>query len=667
MKLIRESGVFQKQFLRRLTMFSMAIFKKYENIKTYLIFLIALSAAFYHLYTGGFGYSSVRDLRIIHWLAMSTLVFLLYPTFKSKPDSKISKTIDMLFFSFAFLCGIYILFNWRTIVIDRGELVTNIDVFFGILATIVVLEAIRRVIGWFLLSVTLISVIYFFAGSLITSNLGHRAFSLSYVSSLLYISTSGIYGLPLGVSAKYIVLFIIFAAILRGVRGDILFNDLANSLVGHLVGGTAKVAVVSSAFFGAVSGSAAANVATTGSFTIPAMKKAGYSPRMAGAIESVASTAGQITPPILGVAAFLIADLIGIDYIVICAASLIPAILYYLTTYIVIHNYSINLGILGIVEKSKRPELLKVLADRGHLIGSFGVFIYLIVRGYSPMFSIFWGLVSLFCISMLKANTRMNIKQILFSLTEGVKDTIPIATACAAAGIISCSLLATGLGLSFSSVVLSYTQNSLILTLLFTMVATLILGCGMPTTPAYIIVSVITVQTLLGFSGIAALQAHFYIFYFAVLSTITLPVALSCYVASGIAKESPIKIGISAMILAAGVFFLPYLFIYKRGLLLLGSVHEIFLDIITSTTVMICIAFFSSQLLSRKAKEQEIELSRRIIQAILIFSIIIIVLILPSFVPYTSILSTILNFAAFIASIWFSFIFFRKKKAEIIQ
>ncbi len=634
----------------------MVIFKKFKNIKTYLIFLIAFSAALYHLYTGGFGFGSLRDLRIIHWLFMSTLAFLIYPTFKSRPKSNISKTVDLFFFGLAFLCGIYILFNWRTIVIERGEYVTNLDVFFGILATIVVLEATRRVAGWFLFSVTSIFVLYFFIGSLIPGKLGHRAFSISYVSSLLYITTEGIYGLPLGISAKYIMLFIIFAAILRGVRGDKFFTDLANSLVGHRIGGTAKVAVVSSALFGTVSGSAAANVATTGSFTIPAMKKAGYSSRVAGAIESVASTAGQITPPIMGVAAFLIADICGIGYIRICAAALTPAVLYYLAVYLAIHIYSTNLGILGVMEKNQLPKLLSVIGEGGHLIGPIVLIIYLIVRGYSPMTSIFWGLVSLFCISMLKANTRMNIKEILLSLTEGVKDAIPVATACAAAGIITCSLLASGLGLSFSNVVLSYTQGSLILTLLFTMGAALILGCGMPTTPAYIIVSVITVQSLIGLGGgVVELQAHLFVFYFAILSTITLPVALSCYVASGIAKESAVKISATAMILATGIWFLPYLFIYKKGLLLMGSMHEIFLDIITSTTIIVCTSFFSSHLLLR-TRGQRIKISRIITFILILF----IVLLLPLLIPYTSYPSTIINTIAVIAAVGLFSIFSRK-------
>jgi TRAP-type uncharacterized transport system fused permease subunit len=317
------------------------------------------------------------------------------------------------------------------------------------------------------------------------------------------------------------------------------------------------------------------------------------------------------------------------------------------------------------MEKDQRPKVLSVIRERGHLIGAVVIFLFLIIRGYSPMFSIFWGLVSLFCVSFFKANTRMNIKEISIALTEGVKNTIPIATACAAAGIISCSLLASGLGLSFSNVLLSYTQSSLFLTLLFTMGATLLLGCGMPTTPAYIIVSVITVQSLMGFSGISVLQAHFFVFYFAVLSTITLPVALSCYVASGIAKESAMKIGATAMVLAAGVWLLPYLFIYKKGVLLIGSPHEIFLDIITSTTLMVCIAFFSSQLLLRWKEGRKTLFTSRTINSILVLCVAIVVLALPSLIPYTSVSSTIVNIIACISSIWFCFFSFKGEEIPV--
>jgi len=632
-----------------------------KNIKTYLIFLIALSAALYHLYIGGFGFLSVRDLRIIHWLFMSTLAFLIYPTFKSKSKSKISKTVDLIFFSLALLCGFYILLNWRTIVIARVGYVTSMDIFFGILATIVVLEATRRVTGWFLFTVTLFFLLYFFVGSWVPGRLGHRAFSLSYVSSLLYTTTEGIYGLPLGVSARYIVLFIIFAAILRGARGDKFFTDLANSLVGHRIGGTAKVAVVGSAFFGGVSGSAAANVATTGSFTIPAMKKAGYSSRVAGAIESIASTAGQITPPVMGVAAFLIAEFCGIEYIRVCAAALIPAVLYYLTVYLVIHRHSINLGITG-MEKKQLPKLLRVIGERGHLIGPVVFFVYLIASGYSPMTSIFWGIVGLLGISMIRSNTRMSIKEMLSSLTEGAKDVIPVATACAAASIITCSLLASGLGLSFSNIVLSYTQKSLILTLLFTMGAALILGCGMPTTAAYIIVSIVTVKAITAL-GVGDLQAHFFVFYFATLSTITLPVALSCYVASGIAKESAIKIGATVMVLGTGIWFIPYLFMYKKGLLLMGSMHEILLDIITSVAMMTCVAFLSSQQLGR-LRGQRINILRAIP-----FILILSILLLPLPIPYTSFSYTIISAIALIAAFGLFYIFSKKdiQKKEMVS
>ena len=644
-------------------MFSASTFKKCDNIKIYLVFLIALFGALFHLYTGGFGYDSVRDLRITHWLVMSTLVFLLYPTSTSNPNSKISKTVDAIFFIMAFLCGIYILFGWQTIVIDRGEVLTSRDVFFGVLAIIVVLEAVRRVTGWVLFSVTLLSVIYFFIGYLMPGKLGHRAFSVSYVASLLYVSTDGIYGLPIGISAQYIALFIMFSAILNAVKGDMLFNDLANALVGHLGGGTAKVAVVSSALFGMVSGSAAANVATTGSFTIPAMKKTGFPNRMAGAIEAVASTAGQITPPVMGIAAFLIADLIGIKYITICFAAIIPAFLYYLIVYIAIHIYSKKLGLSGMMTKEERPKVLTILKERGHLLLAIILFLYLMIAGYSPMFSIFWGLVCLFFISFFKVSTRVkSIKELAIALTEGIKRTIPIAAACAAAGIISCALLATGVGLSFSNILLNYTAHSLVLTLVLTMLATLLLGCGMPTTPAYIIVSVITVQSLIGFGGISDLQAHFFIFFFACLSSITLPVALSCYVASGIAKETAMKIGSTAMVLAAGVWFIPFFFIYKKGVLLVGSVHEIFLDIITSTTLIICLAFFTGHLLLRWKQENKMLLfTSRKINFILLFCIAIIVLVLPLLIPYTSVLSTIINSIMLIGSIWLGLLSFKGK------
>lgn len=539
-----------------------------------LIAIIAIVGSLYHLSVAGFGSSSEMTLRSIHWTIISVLVFMVFPL--SKKGNKVAKVVDIIFVLCALVSGVFLYFEWP-IVSNNAGFVNGLDIFFGIIMVIVVLEASRRVVGSALTIIAVIFLVYAFFGQYAPGLFTTKGFSLEWIIGTLYMSTDGIFGMAIGVSASYIVLFVLFGSFLQATGGGKLFTNIAFALVGRKFGGPAKAAVVSSGLMGMLSGSAAANVATVGTFTIPLMKKSGYPAQVAAGIEACASTGGQFMPPVMGAAAFIIAQTLGVSYGVVCLAAIIPAVLYYLYLYLCV-DIEARKNKIERIKDADIPSIKQTLKDYGHLVLSLAMLIVMMCVGFTPGKSVFFSIIFLVISAQTRKTTRMSLGSFLNALEEGITGTIPIAAACAAAGIIGGVITLTGLGLSFSSILVAMAGNSVLLLLILTMIASIILGMGLPTTACYIILAILTAPALIGL-GAPPLAAHFFIFFFGCISTITPPVALSAYCASGIAKSNPMKTGYTAFRLGFMAFVIPYIAFYSPALLMQGSA----ISVITTT------------------------------------------------------------------------------------
>ncbi len=406
----------------------------------------------------------------------------------------------------------------------------------------------------------------------------------------MYLGTEGIFGIPVSVSATYVMLFILFGAMVERTGTGKLFMDFALALTGHTTGGPAKVACITSGLFGTVSGSAVANVMTTGAFTIPLMKRLGYRPAFAGAVEAVASTGGQIMPPIMGAAAFVMAEFLGVSYLTVAAYALIPAVLYFLAVFLAVHFEAKRTGMKGL-PKADLPRLGLVLKEQGHLFLPLVVIVGALVAGYSAPFSALCGIASVLVAAGLRKSTRHYLTplNIIEGLVSGARNTVSVALACGCAGIVIGVISLTGLGIEFTSLVLAASQNHLVLALILTMVAGIILGMGMPTTPAYIVQVALLVPALVKL-GIVVEAAHMFTFYFAILSAITPPVALAVYAANGLSNAGLWETGIAALKLGATGYIVPFMFVFGPSLLMIGEPFTIFTTAVTAILGVICLS-----------------------------------------------------------------------------
>lgn len=438
--------------------------------------------------------------------------------------------------------------------------------------------------------ITIVAIAYTLLGHHIPGLWGHRYIDLEQLISYQYLTTEGLFTIPLGVSASFIFIFILFGAFLVASGTGEFFIKFANALAGHLRGGPAKVAVLSSATFGSISGSAVANVVSTGSFTIPLMKKIGYRPVFAGAIESVASTGGQFMPPVMGAAAFIIADMLGVTYLEVCKAALIPAVLYFFALIYMVHLEARRRDLRGL-NRSELPNLFKTIKEGGHLLLPAALLVFLLVQGYSPMKAGLWAMVAVVVISWFKKETRMGPRAILEALEKGAKGSLEVALACACAGIVIGCVTQSGLGLKFSSLVIQASGGSLILSLVFVMIASLVLGMGLTTSAAYILTIILAGPVLVDL-GVAPLAAHMFVFYYACLSCITPPVALAAFAAAGLAGSKPFPTGFESMRLAIIAYLVPFIFVYHPVLIWQGSWYAIILSFVSAT--LGCMAIGSS-------------------------------------------------------------------------
>ncbi len=542
---------------------------------------IAVAMSLYHMYVAGFGPPEAMIFRGTHLLFALTLVFLLYPLKPGGGPKWRALDAVMLIASWAFILHIFLNYEYitnRTIYIDD---LTTLDKIYAVLAVLIILEATRRVLGWALP----ITAFVFLAYSVFLTNV-----KLPVLMEQLYLSTEGIFGSTLGVSASYVMLFVLFGAFMERSGTGKLFMDFALAITGHSAGGPGKVSVISSCLFGTVSGSAVANVMVDGPITIPLMKKTGFRPPFAAAVEAVASTGGQIMPPVMGAAAFVMAEFMAVSYFQVTLWAAIPAILYYVAVFFSVHFEAKRVGLIG-VPRSELPRLGAVMRQRGHLFMPILIVFVGLVAGYSAPLCALAGTLACIPMALLRKITRADIswKSVLEALEDGARNTLSVAMACACAGIVIGCVTITGMGISFTQFVVGLARELLPVALVLTALAGIILGMGMPTTPAYIVMVSLLVPALIKLGAIAP-AAHMFAFYFAILSAITPPVALAVFAAASLAKTDLWKTGWEAVRIGATGFIVPFMFIYEPSLLMIGDWQDIALSFITATIGTILLA-----------------------------------------------------------------------------
>lgn len=539
----------------------------YTGIMAKVVSAIAITFSIFQLYTAIFGVLDAHLQRAVHLGFALALSYLLYPSRKSWSRTKLHP-VDLILAILGAAAPAYICIMYNELVMRSGMMTTP-DVIMGVIGVLLVIEATRRVVGIPMVVVVLVFIAYAFAGPYMPGVLAHRGLTPEQLIGHLYFTTEGIFGIPLGVSSTFIFLFILFGAYLESTGLGKFFIDIANALAGWARGGPAKVAVISSAFMGTVSGSSVANVAGTGSFTIPMMKKLGYRKEFAGAVEAASSTGGQLMPPVMGAAAFLMAEFVGVPYIDIVAAAVIPAILYFAGVLLGVHLEARFSNLKGI-PRDQLPKAWVIFKERGHLAIPLVVIVYLLVTGFTPMRAALVAIVLSIVASALRKNTRMKPIEIVHGLETGARNVLGVVIACAAAGIIIGVVTKTGVGLKLASGLLALSGGYLLPTMFFTMIASLILGMGVPTTANYVITSTIAAPALIQM-GVPVLAAHMFVFYFGIIADVTPPVALAAYAASGISGGKPLLTGLNASKLAIAAFIIPYIFVLSPELLMINA------------------------------------------------------------------------------------------------
>ncbi|HAF50550.1 MAG TPA: C4-dicarboxylate ABC transporter permease [Synergistaceae bacterium] len=524
--------------------------------------LVAMSA--FHFYTAGLSTLPTSIHRAVHLTFAMVAVFLLYPARKSSSRRSIPWYDWLLAGLSALGCG-YIVFFFNDIA-RRGAAVFPHDLWLGIMTIVLILEAGRRVSGKVLPMLSILFLLYCYFGRQMPGVFMHRGYSINRIVQHMYLVPEGIFGVALGVSSTFVFIFILFGAFLSRCGGARFFTNLALALAGRSPGGPAKVAIAASGLLGTINGSSVANVATTGVFTIPLMKRVGYSPEFAGAVEAAASTAGQFLPPIMGAGAFVMSEFLQVPYLRIAAAAAIPAAIYYLALYFNVHCRAQRRGLKGLPERDL-PNATGVLLHDGHLLIPLGVVLYALLSKYTPLAAAFWGVISIFAVSFLRPHTRMNIRDLLKTMEEGARSALGVALACAMVGFIVGTSSLTGLGFVISNNIIELAHGRLFFTLLLGMVACLVLGMGLPTTANYIVTSTIIAPALIKMH-ILPLAAHMFVFYFGIMADLTPPVCLAAYTGAGIAGANPTQTGFQATRIALVAYLLPFTFIYSPAILL---------------------------------------------------------------------------------------------------
>lgn len=536
------------------------------------ITIVAILMSAFHLFTSWHGTLLAMKQRSLHLIFAFTLGFALYPGFKNSSKDKID-IMDWILMILSIGVWGYIFFNVEAIALKGGQMSTT-DMVLGVLAVLLTLEVTRRVVGPELPIVTIVFLLFAYFGRHLPGVFAHRGFNVTRIVSHMYMTTEGIMGTPLGVSSTFVFMFILFGSFLDKTGVGEFFIDFAYALTGSTRSGPAMTSVLSSGLMGSISGSSVANTVTTGAFTIPLMKSVGYKPHYAGAVEATASTGGQIMPPVMGAAAFIMADFTGFPYISIVKAAIIPAVLYYIAVGTMVHLEACKLGLKGMPRESL-PKVSHILRKQGYLTLPLIAIIFMLIKQYPPTMAaltgIVIGVVVAFAASLIKKDNSFTPKDILGAMEAGAKGAVGVACACACAGMIVGVVTLTGFGLKIAEVIVLIAKGKLIPTLFLTMIASIILGMGLPTTAKYIVLATMAVPAITKL-GVNLMSAHLFILYFGVVADVTPPVALAAYAGAGIAGANSMKTGIQAFKLAIGAFIIPYIFVINPHLIMVDSV-----------------------------------------------------------------------------------------------
>lgn len=534
------------------------------------ICLLSISLTIYHLFVAYAGSLEAHAFRSTHLAFIMVLCFLLKPLGRKSWIAPKNRwfAIDLLLVVLTIAIQVYKLRDMDAFILRQGDL-TDLDIWVGTVFLLLLLEATRRAVGW-----AMVIIAGFF---LLQTAFSDRFFGMFYgppsdlftIIDYLFMRENGVYSIPLMVMATYIFLFILFGAILVRSGAGRFFINVAMALTGSKVGGPAKASVVSSCLMASVSGSAVANVVTTGSFTIPLMKKVGYKPYFAAAVEACASSGGQIMPPVMGAAAFVIAEFLNVPYLTVAKASIFPAFIYFFSIFVMVH-FEARRKNLATVSKQELPDLKTEIKRSGHLFLSIVLIVVLMVVGYTPMFAAFYAIISILLLSMIRKETRMSAVQMLAAFEEGARQAVSVSIACAAAGIIIGCVFVSGLGLKFSTAIVTLAGGHLVMVLVLTMFASLILGMGLTTTAVYITLAALVIPSLVNM-GVEPIAAHLFAFYFGLVSAITPPVALASFAAAGVANAPPMLTGIHSFRLGIAKYILPFVFVYNPAMLFAGD------------------------------------------------------------------------------------------------
>ena len=555
--------------------------------RQYITVLVSIAFVIFQLYATLSGKITAQLLRATHLAFVEFLAFILFPASK-KMSKNTLPLYDVIFAFISSSCWLYILINFESLIRRSGNN-TFLDVAIGIVGILFLLESCRRIVGLPILIIASAFIFYAFIGKYLPGFLHHRGYSFQRVVCHLFYNTEGIMGTPIGACSTFIFLFILFGALLEKTGIGQFFIDMCNSIAGGASGGPAKVAVLSSALLGTVSGSSVSNTVGSGSFTIPMMKKLGYKGEFAGAVEASASTGGQLMPPIMGAAAFLMAESLGVPYIQIVKASIIPAILYFTGIFISVHLEAKKIGLKGL-PKEQLPKFLPLFLSKGYMILPLAIIITFLCIGYTAVFAALMGIVACLIVGLIinfidiatGKRPQFSLNDLISVMCAAARNIISVAIACGMAGIIIGIVTLTGLGLKLGAGLVTLAQGKLFLTLIFTMLASIILGMGAPTTANYLITSTITAGAIIQL-GVQPLAAHMFAFYFGIIADVTPPVALAAIAGAAIARAKPMKTAINATKLAIGAFIIPYMFVYNSKMLMIdASALSIIMIIITA-------------------------------------------------------------------------------------
>lgn len=559
-----------------------------EKFRKRLVQVVYICLSAIYIYTAGFGTFSDMIQRCLLMTLCGAMVFLVKPIQfgRDKRQNAVTKALDWLLAAAFTVPGIYIMAVWKDRVFKTGP-TPSMDIVMGSVLIVLLLAATYKASGWPLVITSVVFLAYAMLGPYLPAVIAHRGESWKRIVNFLYVTTEGIFGIPAGIGATYIVIFVIFGAFLEAFGAGQWFVDMAYAVTGRFRGGPAKTAVVSSALMGMISGSPAANVVTTGTFTIPLMKRTGYKPHEAGAVESVASTGGMFTPPVMGAAAFMMAEYLQITYLEVSASAIVPAALFYLSVMLVIDAIAVKSNLKGL-PKSDLPNAGQIMRERGQLCIPIIFVIGAVMLGWSPMKAAFWAVVVVLVVAMVNKETRPTPRKILKALESGSRSVSNVIITCATAGIIVGVISMTGLGAKLSYTLISISGGNVYIAAVLSALITIILGCGMPPTPVYVILATVLVPPLTEL-GVVPIAAHMFIFIFSCIGALTPPVAITAYTAAAIAKADANKTGWTAFRFGLVAYIIPFIFLLSPAILMVGTPIEIALAAVTAVLGVFCL------------------------------------------------------------------------------